>query len=99
MPPQTNGINYASHQYDFHRLFFDRTVCLPFTQYSLAVTMLKTNEMLVALLVGWNAVLVSSAESPAMSVSKANQYLSKGKTCVSRNLREPLITHETTRKR
>ena len=93
------GINYASLQYAFHGLFLDRTVCLLFLQYSQAITMLKTNEMLLALLVGWNAVLVSSAETPAMSVSKANQYLSTGKTCVSRNLREPLIIHETTRKR
>ena len=43
--------------------------------------MLGTNEVLLALLVGWNAASVS-AETPAMSVSKANEYLSNGKDCV-----------------
>jgi hypothetical protein len=47
--------------------------------------MLRTNDMLLALLVGWNAALVS-AEPPAMPVSKANEYLSEGKTCVRGNL-------------
>lgn len=50
-----------------------------------AVIMLKMNDMLLALLVGWNAVVVSSAETPAMPTAKATQYLSKGKTCVSQH--------------
>jgi hypothetical protein len=59
--------------------------------------MLNTNEMLFTLLVGWNAVVVSSTETPAMSVSKANQYLSNGKTCVRLNLWRPLMICETMR--
>ncbi|GAB7335018.1 hypothetical protein MBLNU13_g06880t1 [Cladosporium sp. NU13] len=42
--------------------------------------MLKTNEMLLALLVGWNAAL-ASGETPAMPVEKAHGYLSTGKNC------------------
>jgi hypothetical protein len=45
--------------------------------------MLRTNEMLLGLLLGVQAaVAVSSASVPAMSKSTANEYLSKGKTCV-----------------
>jgi hypothetical protein len=44
--------------------------------------MLRTNEMLLGLLLGVQAVAASSAGVPAMSKSTANEYLSKGKTCV-----------------
>jgi len=43
--------------------------------------MLRTNGMLLALLVGWNAAM-ASAETPAMPMDKANEYLSTGKNCV-----------------
>jgi hypothetical protein len=47
-----------------------------------AITMLATNEMLMGLLLGVQAVAASSAGAPAMSTSTANEYLSKGKNCV-----------------
>jgi NAD(P)-dependent dehydrogenase (short-subunit alcohol dehydrogenase family) len=38
--------------------------------------------MLLGLILGVQAVAASSAGVPAMSKSAANEYLSKGKTCV-----------------
>jgi hypothetical protein len=43
--------------------------------------MWQKNEMLFTLLVGW-IVAMASAETPAMPVEKANEYLSTGKNCV-----------------
>ena len=78
---QTKGVKYASLQYVFHRLSTNWTVAYAFHVFQKATMMLRTNEMLLALLVGCNAALVS-AETPAMPVEKANEYLSTGKNCV-----------------
>jgi hypothetical protein len=47
------------------------------------ITMVRTNEMLLGLLLGAQTVAASSVGAPAMAKSVANEYLSKGKTCVS----------------